>query len=237
MQLVQGPATIVLARVVPASGRRTRIANATAAHFAAPLRRTKPHHCTCRTRTCAPVAPRNWPSFRGEAGGGNGDGQRAVTEWDVTSGKNIKWKTPIPGIANSSPITWGNRVFVTTAISKAGDKSFRTGLYGDVKPVEDLSEHEWKVYALDKATGKIRVGADRVFRHAESQTAHQGDPGELHACHRRPAHRGRIRIDRIADCVGHERQGVLARRSRRSRQRMVLRSELPVGTLELADHL
>ena len=63
----------------------------------------------------------------------------------MASGRNIKWKTAIPGIANSSPIVWGNRVFVTTAISKAGDKSFRTGLYGDVKPVEDLSEHEWKV--------------------------------------------------------------------------------------------
>jgi outer membrane protein assembly factor BamB len=125
----------------------------------------------------APSAPRNWPSFRGAAGSGNGDGQRAVTEWDVATGKNIKWKTPIPGIANSSPIVWGNRIFVTTAISNGGDKSFRTGLYGDVKPVEDLSEHEWKVYALDKATGKIVwertafSGTPKVKRHPKATQA------------------------------------------------------------------
>ena len=108
---------------------------------------------------------------------GNGDGQRAVSEWDVETGRNIKWKTPIAGIANASPIVWGNRVFVTTAISKGGDKTFRTGLYGDVKPVDDLSEHEWKIYALDKATGKIvweRVafsGAPRTKRHTKASQA------------------------------------------------------------------
>ena len=124
-----------------------------------------------------PAGPRNWPSFRGEANGGNGDGQRAVTEWDVATGKNIKWKTPIPGIANSSPIVWGNRVFVTTAISKAGDKTFRTGPYGDVKPVDDLSEHEWKVYSLDKATGKVLwektafIGAPKTKRHPKASQA------------------------------------------------------------------
>src|SRR5262249_5260324 len=98
---------------------------------------------------------RNWPAFRGDGAAGNGDGQRAVTEWDVATGKNIKWKTPIPGIATSSPVVWGDRVFAVTAISKAGDNTFRTGLYGDVKPVDDLSEHQWKIYSLDKASGKI----------------------------------------------------------------------------------
>jgi outer membrane protein assembly factor BamB len=125
-----------------------------------------------------PRAPaRPWPAFRGEGAAGNGDGQRAVSEWDVTSGKNIKWKTPIPGIANSSPLIWGDRVFVTTAVSKAGDKTFRTGAYGDVKPVEDLSDHEWKIYCLDKASGKILwertafSGAPKVKRHTKASQA------------------------------------------------------------------
>ena len=163
IQLVQGPATIVLARITPEAAA---IAPTAPVAPVAPVAPNSPR-----------AAPRNWPSFRGEGGTGNADGQRAVTEWDVTSGRNIKWKTPIPGIANSSPITWGNRVFVTTAISKAGDKSFRTGLYGDVKPVEDLSEHEWKVYALDKATGKIVwertafSGAPKVKRHTKATQA------------------------------------------------------------------
>jgi len=167
MLLEQGPAKIIFARVVPGTA---------AAAPSAPVASTSAPTSPIATAD-KPNAPRNWPSFRGEAGSGNGDGQRAVTEWDVTSGKNIKWKTPIPGIGNSSPITWGNRVFVTTAISKAGDKSFRTGLYGDVKPVDDLSEHEWKVYALDKATGKIVwertafTGTPKVKRHTKATQA------------------------------------------------------------------
>ena len=123
------------------------------------------------------TGPRNWPAFRGEGASGNGDGQRAVTEWDVASGKNIKWKTPIPGIANSSPVIWGNRVFAVTAISKAGDNTFKTGLYGDVKPVDDLSEHQWKVYALDKTSGKILwertavTATPKTKRHTKSSQA------------------------------------------------------------------
>jgi len=62
---------------------------------------------------------------------------------------------------------WADRIFVTTAISKAGDNTFRTGLYGDVKPVDDLSPHEWKIYSLDKATGKV----------VWERTAHAGVPG------------------------------------------------------------
>jgi PQQ-like domain/Ankyrin repeats (many copies) len=132
---------------------------------------------TAVTPGSRPVTSRNWPSFRGDGATGNGDGQRAVSEWDVATGRNIKWKTQIPGIANSSPVVWGNRVFVTTAISKAGDKTFRTGLYGDVKPVDDLSEHDWKIYALDKATGKIvweRIafsGVPRTKRHTKASQA------------------------------------------------------------------
>ena len=72
---------------------------------------------------------------------------------------------------------WGNRVFVVTAVSGAGDKTFRTGLYGDVAPVNDLSEHTWKIYCLDKATGKIiwerdaYKGAPKVKRHTKSSQA------------------------------------------------------------------
>lgn len=100
-------------------------------------------------------APQNWPSFRGPQASGVADGQGAPTTWDVSSGKNILWKTPIPGLANSSPIIWGDRIFVTTAISGANDETFRTGLYGDVDSVEDESEHTFKVYALNRLSGEI----------------------------------------------------------------------------------
>jgi len=123
------------------------------------------------------AAARNWPGFRGENAAGNGDGQGAVVEWDVDTQQNIRWKTAIPGISTASPVVWGNRVFVVTAVSSAGDKTFRTGLYGDVAPVNDLSEHTWKIYCLDKATGKILwerdafKGVPKVKRHTKSSQA------------------------------------------------------------------
>jgi outer membrane protein assembly factor BamB len=168
--LVQGPANLVLARVTDAAAAAP--ASAAAPPAPAPATTAPP-----TTPIVRPTAPRNWSAFRGDGSAGNGDGQRAVTEWDAASGKNIKWKTPIPGVANSSPIVWGNRVFTTTAVSSAGDNSFKTGLYGDVKPVDDLSPHEWKMYCLDKATGKIVwersavIGAPRTKRHTKSSQA------------------------------------------------------------------
>jgi outer membrane protein assembly factor BamB len=165
--LAQGPVTLTLARVT---------AEATPPAAAA-AETTPPPAMLPPGRIARATGPRNWPSFRGDASSGNGDGQRALTDWDAASGKNIKWKTPIPGIATSSPIVWGNRVFATTAVSSAGNNSIKTGLYGDVKPVDDLSPHEWKVYCLDKATGKIlwertaAMGAPRTKRHTKSSQA------------------------------------------------------------------
>jgi len=166
--LVQGPVPLTLARVT---------AEAAPPAAAAAAEPTTPPAMLPPGKIARATGPRNWPSFRGDASTGNGDGQRAVTDWDAASGKNIKWKTPIPGIANSSPIVWGNRVFATTAVSSAGNNSIKTGLYGDVKPVDDLSPHEWKLYCLDKATGKIlwertaASGAPRTKRHTKSSQA------------------------------------------------------------------
>ncbi len=128
----------------------------------------------------ARIAPRAkatpWPSFRGRNASGVADGQGAVAEFDVATGRNILWKTPIPGIAVSSPVIWGDRVFLTAAIGE-GDQTFRTGLYGDVKPVEDLSTHTWRMYAVDRRTGAVAwgrdvfTGAPKVKRHTKSSQA------------------------------------------------------------------
>ncbi len=133
------------------------------------------------TETDLAVAPRGtgrpWASFRGTGASGVADGQGAVVEWDVTTEHNVRWKTPVPGVANSSPVVWGNRVFVTTAISGSGDNTFRTGLYGDVRSVDDLSEHVWKLYALEQQTGEVRWerevhrGVPRTKRHTKGSQA------------------------------------------------------------------
>jgi len=123
------------------------------------------------------AAPRPWPSFRGPDASGTADGQGAVADWDPATGRNVRWKRPIPGLANSSPVVWGDRVYLTTAVNRRADDSFRTGLYGDVAPVEDLSEHTWKVFALDAATGAVVwerdvfTGAPKVKRHPKASQA------------------------------------------------------------------
>src|SRR5688572_15742337 len=89
-------------------------------------------------------AAKNWPAFRGNNASGVGDGQGAIVEWDVATGKNVLWKTSIPGLANSSPVVWGNRIYITSAISGAGDTTFLAGISGNIRSHTDVSEHTFK---------------------------------------------------------------------------------------------
>src|SRR5688572_3020921 len=97
----------------------------------------------------------SWPSFRGHEASGVADGQNLPDRWDAGTGENILWRTTIPGLAHSSPIVWGQRVFVTSAISSNPKATFRPGLYGAGDASTDQSEHRWMIYALDKRTGRI----------------------------------------------------------------------------------
>jgi outer membrane protein assembly factor BamB len=96
----------------------------------------------------------SWPSFRGVRASGVADGQNLPDRWDGTTGENILWKTPLPGLAHSSPVVWGDRIFVTTAVSSDPKATFRRGLYGDGDASTDRSRHKWLVMALDTRTGK-----------------------------------------------------------------------------------
>jgi len=97
----------------------------------------------------------HWPSFRGPAASGVAEKQNLPDRWDGASARNILWKTHIPGLAHSSPIVWGDRIFLTTATSSRPNASFRPGLYGDGDASDDRSPHRWLVYAIDKRSGKI----------------------------------------------------------------------------------
>ncbi|HYG11403.1 MAG TPA: PQQ-binding-like beta-propeller repeat protein, partial [Pyrinomonadaceae bacterium] len=111
----------------------------------------------CATNLSAKTRPDDhWPSFRGRDASGVADGQNLPHSWNASKGEHIKWKTRIPGLAHSSPIVWGGRVFVTTAVSSArGDSSFRHGLYGDGDASDDRSSQQWKLFAIDRKTGKV----------------------------------------------------------------------------------
>ncbi len=119
----------------------------------------------------------DWPQFRGPSASGIGSGTKPPIHWDAAKGTNVLWKADIPGLAVSSPIVWGNRVYVTTAISSDPTQTLRTGLYGDTDSSPDLSQHQWKVMALDKLSGKVlwqqaaHVGVPRTKRHPKSSQA------------------------------------------------------------------
>jgi outer membrane protein assembly factor BamB len=119
----------------------------------------------------------NWPSFRGPNASGIAEGAKPPVTWNAESSENIRWKTAIPGLAHSSPIIWHDRVFVTTAISSDPNSVFRPGLYGDVDSAEDESKHSWRVYCLDKNSGKILwehiawEGVPTIKRHIKASHA------------------------------------------------------------------
>src|SRR5215211_5694697 len=97
----------------------------------------------------------NWSQFRGPGATGVAEGSPKPVKWDASKSLNVRWKTKIPGLAHSSPVVWGNKIFVSTAVSSGAKDETRFGLYGDVAPVKDDPPHAWKVYALDKSTGKV----------------------------------------------------------------------------------
>ena len=107
----------------------------------------------------------SWPSFRGVRASGAAEGQNLPDRWDGAKGDNILWRTPIPGLAHSSPVVWGDRIFVTSAVSSNPNASFRPGLYGDGDASDDRSRQRFMVYAIDRRTGKIAW--ERVAREGE----------------------------------------------------------------------
>lgn len=125
----------------------------------------------------AGASAQNWPQFRGPNASGVADGRPTAVEWDAGKDTNILWKTPIPGLAHASPIVWGDRIFIATAVSSHPNTDFRHGLYGDVTPSNDTTRHTWKMMALDKRTGRIlweRIayeGAPRAKRHPKATQA------------------------------------------------------------------
>lgn len=96
----------------------------------------------------------NWPQYRGPQASGVDDSKPLPTRWNVETGENVLWQTPIPGLAHASPIVWGDRVYVATAV-KPGKAELKVGLYGDITSVEENEPHQWRLLALDKATGKV----------------------------------------------------------------------------------
>lgn len=107
------------------------------------------------------AAAGNWPQWRGPDGSGISNEKNLPSEWTPT--KNIKWKTPIDGRAHSSPIVWGNRVFLTTAVEGVpvpGAKAVKHTVEGGKEFLHPDSvgadkKHTFKVISIDRDTGKV----------------------------------------------------------------------------------
>jgi len=102
----------------------------------------------------ADLAAANWPQFRGQQASGVDTNSPAPVQWEVGKGENIRWQATIPGLGHSSPIIWGERVYLTSAVHP-GKADLKVGLYGDIESSTDVGPQEWRLLAVDKATGKL----------------------------------------------------------------------------------
>lgn len=97
-------------------------------------------------------AQTNWPQFRGADARGVA-GQPALPDhWSAT--ENVAWKTDLPGRGWSSPIVWGNRVFLTTVINTGSLEPPKKGLYFGGNREKPTNRHEWWACCLDLESGR-----------------------------------------------------------------------------------
>ncbi|MFN3325825.1 MAG: PQQ-binding-like beta-propeller repeat protein [Bryobacteraceae bacterium] len=95
----------------------------------------------------------HWPQLRGADSTGVVEGGDLPESWGPT--ENVAWKTAIPGHGWSSPIVWGDRIFVTSVLSTAPKEKPAPGLYFGGERGVPADVHRWMVYAVDFETGKI----------------------------------------------------------------------------------
>jgi outer membrane protein assembly factor BamB len=93
----------------------------------------------------------NWPTWRGPMGTGVSAEKNLPTQWSTT--KNVKWKVALPDRGNSSPVIWGNRVFITQAIEKEGRRT---------------------LMCFDRSKGKLLWQKGSVFK--EKEITHRTNP-------------------------------------------------------------
>jgi outer membrane protein assembly factor BamB len=144
--------------------------------------------CLTATISTAAAGPFDWPQFRGPNGNGVADESKLPQKWSTTD--NVAWAVDVPGRGWSSPIVWGDRVYVTTAVNDGAFKAPSTGIFGndyaaelakqglpeaeivkrvvnrDIELTSDTGEVSYRIYALDAKTGKV------VWQ----QEAHRGHP-------------------------------------------------------------
>lgn len=117
---------------------------------------------TFLSATLSSTSAGNWPQWRGPEGQGISTETGLPVEWSAT--KNIKWKTAIAGRGHSSPIVWGNKIFLTTALDGDVIPGAKAGVTHKLLDGTDFvhpdamgadRKHTFKVICLDRESGKI----------------------------------------------------------------------------------
>src|SRR5262245_11254631 len=98
------------------------------------------------------MAQTNWPAFRGGAAAGTSEQKGLPDTWSTT--QNVVWKAEVPGRGWSSPIVWGDRVFLTSLVSESDAPVPKMGHYlQQIKAPEGTCR--WMVYCFDLNSGKL----------------------------------------------------------------------------------
>ena len=108
-----------------------------------------------------------WPQWRGPHATGVSKTADPPTEWSES--RNVRWKIEIPGRGSSSPVVWGDRLFLLTAIPAGASGNDSHKPLGGVSP---RVSHQFKVLAIDRATGKI-VWERTAREEAPHEASHQ----------------------------------------------------------------
>ena len=132
----------------------------------------------------SPSPPQPWPSFRGPGASGVATDGHPPVRWNIAApreaDRHVVWRTPLPGLGHSSPIVWGDRVYVTSAVAPdAVSRSLKTGDVdaAGIDSAADAGPHQWQLLALDRATGRVlwtrtaHEGVPRVKRHVKASHA------------------------------------------------------------------
>ena len=113
-------------------------------------------------------AGRFWPQWRGPSATGVSPTANPPLEWSET--RNIKWKVEIPGRGSSSPIVWGDRVFLLTAVPVGVEGAAQHEPRGGLRA---RGVHRFVVMAIDRKTG--RTVWERVATEQEPHEAGHTD--------------------------------------------------------------
>jgi outer membrane protein assembly factor BamB len=115
--------------------------------------------------TTATLRAQHWPQFRGAQAGVAADDPRLPDNWTTT--ENVAWKIDLPGRSWSSPVVWGDHVFVVSAISRKDPSpslnpvvTYLARSLGGTMSGADISratdEYRWTLYDVEFETGRIR---------------------------------------------------------------------------------